>query len=166
MSSRIKDESISPPAEATAAAAAGTPPGTSPTTKRASPPTAILPNDRNVNDPDHHNHHHQYPFNDMSINTNPNYVNLYPDLNILSPISNDSSTTPSSATTTQPPTSVPSTSTSQASPVKGDDASALRLSQAKQKRVRTSKPKVKTGCTNCKSVFAFPASYIQKLTST
>ncbi|KAL6402473.1 hypothetical protein AUP68_14952 [Ilyonectria robusta] len=148
MSSRIKDESISPPAEATAAAAAGTPPGTSPTTKRASPPTAILPNDHYVNDPDHH--HHQYPFNDMSINTNPNYTNLYPDLNILSPISNDSSTTPSSATTTQPPTSVPSTSTSQVSPVKGDDASALHLSQAKQKRVRTSKPKVKTGCTNCK----------------
>lgn len=163
MSSRIKDESISPPAEATAAAATGTPPGTSPTTKRASPPTTILPNDHCVNDPDQH--HHQYPFNDMSINTNPNYNNLYPDLNILSPISNDSSTTPSSATTTQPPTSVPSASTSQVSPVKGDDASALHLYQAKQKRVRTSKPKVKTGCTNCKSVFAFPASYIQKLTS-
>ncbi|KAF7541547.1 hypothetical protein G7Z17_g11934 [Cylindrodendrum hubeiense] len=117
---------------------------------RASPRTTLFPNDHYMNDSSQH--HHQYPFDDMSINTNPNYTNytsLNADLSILSPISNGSPITPSSATTTKPPTSVPSASTSLNTDLKGDNAAAIHLSESKQKRVRTSKPKVKTGCTNC-----------------
>ncbi|KAH7152377.1 hypothetical protein B0J13DRAFT_619940 [Dactylonectria estremocensis] len=85
----------------------------------------------------------------MPVNTNFNFVGPNPDVNIPSSIANDSPTTPSSAGTAQPPTSVPSASRSLDAPVKGDPSATLQ-SQAKQKRVRTSKPKVKTGCTNCK----------------
>ncbi|KAK7427976.1 hypothetical protein QQZ08_005589 [Neonectria magnoliae] len=142
MSDWLKNESTSPQPDPTAAA--GT--GTSPT---ANTTTASLTNHHTIND-SNENHHDQHAFKTVPMSTIFDCINSNSGLDGLSVSSADSPTTPSSINIAQPPTFIPPASTPPVPLFQGDAAAIVPPSQGKQKRARTSKPKVKTGCINCK----------------